>query len=475
MRFDWPLLGLAPLSVLTAVACSSAAGPAPETTPSVAAPSEVGVPDAGGPATEADAAPVRPPFVPTFPVVVNAGGPVIKSPRIQPIVFKGDALAGDIEKLMSALTTSTFLPDVGKEYGVGAMTAAAPIVIDAPPPSALTSEEIEAWLTERLTAASSGGDAGAGGDGGAGATPAFGVPDESTLYAVFYPPGVTITMDLGGSGGESCHGFGGYHYEVAAGGKHVGYAVLPRCSDMAELSLSTSHEIFEWATDPFPLTKPAYAVIDDAHWAFQPLTYGELGDLCTFLDQEPIVPADLGFTVQRMFSNEASKKGVFPCVPNDGKRAFFAAIPHAEDTVQAMDYRSRESLDFVETKAVRLPRGTTRTVDVSVYASTPTTGITVSGMTLDQLYQRPSTSGFELSLSSHSASSGDTLKLEVTAPKKAATDIVVLYARKDESIYMWPVVVTTEDQVFPPGVSGTFTPRLRAARSSLRPVHRLPQ
>lgn len=454
MRFDW-LLGLAPLVTLTAVACSSAESPAVPAPPPAASPSG-DLADAASPAAEVDAAPARPPFVPTFPEVVNAGGPVIKSPRIQPIVFKGDALAPDIEKLMAAFTKSSFFPDVGKEYGVGALTAATPIVVDAAPPTSLTAEEIEAWLTEKLT----------------GATPAFGAPDESTLYAVFYPPGVSIKMDASGTGGESCNGFGGFHSEVAAGAKHVGYAVLPRCSDMEELSLSTSHEMFEWATDPFPMTKPAYAVLDDDHWAFQPLTYGELGDLCTFLDPEPFVPADLGFTVQRMFSNTASKKGLFPCAPSDGKRPFFAAIPRAEDTVQAMDYRSRESLEFVKTKAVRLARGATRTIDVNVYATEPMSGISIMGTTLDELYKRPSTSGFTMSLSSHTAASGDVLQLEVTAPKKASTELIVIYARKDSSIFMWPVVVTTEDQVFPPGMGGAFAPRARSATRARSPMAR---
>ncbi|HJZ73575.1 MAG TPA: hypothetical protein VKE51_17655 [Vicinamibacterales bacterium] len=80
--------------------------------------------------------------------------------------------------------------------------------------------------------------------------------DASTVYGVYFPSGMKITMQ----GGASCSAFCGYHGHFAYNGKDIKYAVFPytdcrACSlpgkavaDM--LTIVTSHEVREAVTDP---------------------------------------------------------------------------------------------------------------------------------------------------------------------------------------------------------------------------------
>jgi hypothetical protein len=382
----------------------------------------------------ADAGPT-PPFAIDFPRVESAGGPVIKNGRVVPIVFKGDPLAASITEFTEHIAKSSYFADLGKEYGVESIAAGSTLTVDTPPPVAISVQEIESWLIDNLS----------------GATPAFGAPDENTLYAVFYPPGVKVTTGEAGAVGESCEGYGGFHEETEVQGKPVAYAVLPRCGKLDALTVAASHELFEWASDPFPFTAPAYSFVDSAHWAWQATMVGELSDLCTFLDMETIRPSDIGFAVQRQWSNAASASGAFPCRPQAERRGYFQAIPHLEDEVKAFDYRSRDDVQFLRTKAIKLAQGETRTIDVYLYASEDIEGVRVNVETVDEAYERPSKSGFKLALSQSMARRGDVFQLTVTAPKADATDFVFLEAMKENDVFPWSVVVTTEKEVFPPG------------------------
>ena len=75
----------------------------------------------------------------------------------------------------------------------------------------------------------------------------------------------------------------GFHYEADIGGKTIGFAVMPRCtisgsSPLDTLTETASHEYFEWATDPFPFSDPAWSGVDDDHIMWEKLFLGELGD-----------------------------------------------------------------------------------------------------------------------------------------------------------------------------------------------------
>ncbi|HEY8079898.1 MAG TPA: hypothetical protein VIF62_37460 [Labilithrix sp.] len=427
--FLLPILSLSTL----AFACSSSSDDSAAASPGVDPPADTTPAPAPAPPPAAPPPPAKPAYVPSFPTVSSRGGPVIASPRVVPIVFKGDTMESDIDTFTKKLAASSYWTGVATEYGVGALTASDPIVLDETPDMNLTSEQIESWLVMKLT----------------GATPELGAPDPNALYAVFYPSSTKITMDLGGGGApsQSCQAFGGYHSEITAGATKVGYAVLPRCSGLDDLTVATSHEIFEWATDPFPMSNAAFDRLDDAHWAFQATFIGELGDMCTFLDPGGYIkPAEIGYSVQRMWSNKASKAGSFPCAPTSGG-SYIQAIPEAADDTLVPDFFDLSGLKQVTTKAIRVAPGKSKSVDVLVYSDKPsTTQVALRAMTWAEVYGMPDSSGFTFDLDKSRAAIGSTVSVTVTAPKDASYDLLVMLAYLDDKhVEYWPVLVTNDD------------------------------
>jgi hypothetical protein len=115
-------------------------------------------------------------------------------------------------------------------------------------------------------------------------------PTPSSLYFVFLPPGVAVS--LGGS--SSCVAFCGYHNDING---QIFYAVMPYpdCSGctgaltvLDALTSTTSHELCEAITDPIP----GQGWYDDNN--------GEIGDICAWQTKH------LGaYTVQLEWSNQA--------------------------------------------------------------------------------------------------------------------------------------------------------------------------
>lgn len=382
-------------------------------------------PDAG---SDVDA---TPPPKPTFPEVQSRGGPVQKTGKIQPIVFPGDPLKTQITQFTQKIASSQYWKDVGAEYAVGSLTALDPIEVAEAAPAAIKSKEIETWLIGKL----------------GGATPELGAPDPNTLYAIYYPPGTTITMEDAGELGQSCEGYGGYHYEVKVGTVRVGYAVMPRCSDIDELTIAASHEYFEWATDPFPTSAPAYAKLDDAHWAWQAAFIGELSDICTFLDRDNLRPSEIGFEVQRHFSNKLSLAGKYPCAPLTGKSGpYLQAIPFPEDIATVPDYGVGPT-KYIDVKAIRVPPGTSKSVDVLVYSDIPhSQQVPMRALPYDEFYGGTSTSGFTFELEKDYANVGERVKLKINSPKKVGYEIVVMLAYTgQQSANYWPALIVNDE------------------------------
>jgi hypothetical protein len=424
-------------------ACSSeeAASPPPAATVDPPAPPATPpVEEDAGPDVEA---PVT--FTPTFPKVLNRGGKTIATPKVVPVVFKGDPLATQIDDFTKKLAGSEYWKGVATEYGVGAIAAEDAVVLDEVPPATTSSTEIESWLGTKLTT-----------------TNELGTADASTLYAIFYPEGVSITLDGAGPEGQSCQGYGGYHFEAAAGATKVGYAVLPRCADIDELTVAASHEYFEWATDPFPESAPAFQRLDDQHWAWQAVMIGELSDLCTFLDRDNLRPTELGYLVQRHWSNKASLAGQYPCAPQ--KASYVQAIPNATDDVLVPDYFDQSK--YVTTQAIRVAPGESKSVDVLVYSEKPSDQLVpLRVLTYDQLYGTGSSTGFELSLASSHVTAGGMTKLTVTAPKSVNYDIAILVAYVDaNNVHYWPVIVTNDEASSAAAGRPTITPTTMPGR-----------
>jgi hypothetical protein len=371
--------------------------------------------------------PAKPPIVPSFPTVRTRGGPVIANPRVVPIVFAGDQAKDKIDTFTKKMAGSEYWTSVATEYGIGMLSAGDVLELAETPPASILAANLERWLIAKLT----------------GDTPELGAPDANTLYAVYFPSSTKITE----SNGDSCVAFDAYHGEILAGdGTRVGYAVVSECGLLDELTVATSHEIFEWATDPLPRSRPAWSLLDDAHWAWQQMMIGELSDLCSFLDLDPIRPQEIGFMVQRHWSNKASLAGQFPCAPSGGK-PYFQSVPRIEDESLVPDITDVTGSKMIKTKAIRIAPAKSRTVDVLVYSDQPAKQtVDVQASTLAEVNGLPSESGFTFSLNKQRATVGATLELTINAPKNSSFDILVMTTSTDsKTVEYWPVLVTNDD------------------------------
>ncbi|MEA2643991.1 MAG: hypothetical protein QOG08_1017 [Chloroflexota bacterium] len=117
-------------------------------------------------------------------------------------------------------------------------------------------------------------------------------PTPNSLYFVFLPPGVSVSLD----GSSSCSTFCGYHNDING---QIFYAVMPYpdcpgCSGaltvLDAITSTSSHELCEAITDPIP-GKGWY---DDSN--------GEIGDICAWQTKK------LGdYSVQLEWSNKAGR------------------------------------------------------------------------------------------------------------------------------------------------------------------------
>jgi hypothetical protein len=321
-------------------------GPQPEASPVVEAGPDV---DNGAPST------TYPAFNIDAPQVVNNGsGPVLGSPKVVPIYFGNDdtTFTAQLTTFLNALPTSTYWGPQVTEYGVGAITIATPIQLTESALSTIDDTAIQTWLTTKL-----------------GSDPSFPVPDANTVYAMFYPAGTTITLQSS----TSCSSFGGYHNSVPYNSGNVAYAVLPRCTSFGSLTGinavtgPASHEIIEASTDPYPSANQAYGALDDNHVIWELVLGGaEVGDMCAQFKGSFYVPTDIGFDVQRTWSDIAAGQGHNPCVPSDGT-PYFNSMPVLTDSVVLGGGQ-------LTTKGVNISVGQTSTVEVDLFSSAATQG-----------------------------------------------------------------------------------------------------
>ena len=294
-----------------------------------------------------------PAFKVDAPQVVTFGGPTLAAPKLVPVYFSNDdtTFTGQLTTFMSKLGDSAFwLPAVG-EYGVGKISSADPILLADVAPGSIDDSVIQTWLASKIDDAT---------------LPA---PDANTIYAIYYPDGTTVT--LGQQGGTSCQDFGAYHDNITYKGSDVAYAVMPRCTGWGPSVLDTttsaaSHEFIEAATDPFPQTNGAYTQVDDNHilWEYV-LGGGETGDMCAQFGASYVTPPDLGFMVQRAWSNASAKAGHDPCQPAD-KSPYFNSMPVLTDKIDLGGQAT--------SKGVHIPIGSSATIEVDLFSDADTGG-----------------------------------------------------------------------------------------------------
>jgi hypothetical protein len=372
-------------------------------------------PDAGPPR---DAGPLEPI---SFPRSVSSGGPVIANPKIVPIVFNGDTFTSDIGTFTQRMGVSAYWKETATEYGVGPFATLPTVVLDEAAPAAIDDSAIKLWLQTKL----------------ADPQTRLGAPDDSTLYALYYPKATTITLE----GSSSCQAFGGYHNETTVGAIKVAYAVMPRCSgrmgDLESLSIVASHEYFEWATDPFPFTAPAYQQTDEEHIAWAIAAGGELSDLCTTLDfGQGIRLPEIGYSVQRQWSNLSSLAGHHPCIPSDGT-PYVVAVPEAPDMIVIPD-----GVQSIRSRGVSIPRKKSRDVRVRIHTDGPATVSSLPLRVVDMRNGGGDPPGFTFSFSSDVLGSGEivTMTVEADGTEPYAAPVLVIGDRQG-SLGLWPCLV----------------------------------
>jgi hypothetical protein len=214
------------------------------------------------------------------------GGPLL--PKAQVFAFFWGAawqqdpqagMAQQINQFFDDVLTSSLLDQLG-EYSVAGMSIGhgsrtGSVTLAAGPPGAVADSHVQQLIKQEIST-----------------DPAVPQPSPNTLYFVFLPPGVTITLD----GGASCSNFCGYHSDING---QIFYAVMPYpdCSGctgalsvLDALTSTSSHELCEAITDPVP----GQGWYDDKN--------GEIGDICAWQTKK------LGlYTVQLEWSNHSGK------------------------------------------------------------------------------------------------------------------------------------------------------------------------
>ena len=277
---------------------------------------------------------------------------VIAAPKVVAISWANDPNRTDYETFFTQYAASPAWAAQASEYGVGALTVAAPGRLAANAPATLTEPQlISTVLVPNLT----------------GATPAWGAPDASTLYEVAIPQAMSYDD---GSGAKCCTDYLGYHYDTTIAGVDVAFAVNCACTGggltvLQNLTETANHETVEAATDPLG---DGWAQTDDAHFAWTFVTGGETSDLCEYADtaSEPM-PAGMTYGIQRSWSNAAAQASLDPCVPA-GTSPYYQAIPETPDTVTIPHFGAS-----VTTRATKIAKGSSGTLTLHIYAN-PATG-----------------------------------------------------------------------------------------------------
>jgi hypothetical protein len=330
---------------------------------------------------------------PPMPRMVSSGGTVMTAPKVIPIFFPGDALQADIVTFVSTVGATPYWKANTAEYGVGAITAAPPVVLTQAAPATVTDQGVQQLL------------------GNAIAKGQLPPADDNTLYTLFFPQTSTITD----GDDKSCVTFGGYHMEGQTNaGRSMIYAVVPRCANFNGLTgidmvtVAASHELIEAATDPLVVTSPAFRRPDRDHAIWGIVFTSEAGDMCA---QNPDVNVKLpgfAYAVQKSWSNVAAAASHDPCAPNLPGQVYFNSAPALDDFIQVSDGKQLSS-----TKGVRLATGQTKTIDIALYSDAPTQG-PWQVVAIDLVGRQTGTALLSFRQDVNEGKNGDHIKLTIT-------------------------------------------------------------
>jgi hypothetical protein len=407
-------IGLALLAALAFAGCgdgSSATDGAPsDGGHDLAAPVDLGPPDLTPPQDLAG----FPAFHPTMPQVRSEGGAIMPTVRIQPVFFPGDALEAKAVDFLNKLAGSAEWPKLVGEYGVGAASVAPAIDLPAAPPAQVTEADVDALLADRLDGTHPEWE------------PSGGATLDTTVYVLFYPAATAIT---GPGGVASCTDFDGYHYSANlpsdGGVRAAAYVLMARCptgNDLDQLTEILSHELAEAATDPFPTVKAAYRTLDPRQmgWA---LAFGgpEIGDLCQGNSFNYFSPGDIGYSIQRSFSNARAAAWDEMCSPKQDVGPGFYTAP---TVVEDVTLQSGAVVD-----GINVPLGGSRTIELGLLSAGPTAGDWQVDVYDWLAYHFGEAAALGLSLDANMGHNGDVVHLTIKATRRPSLGAAILVIR----------------------------------------------
>jgi MYXO-CTERM domain-containing protein len=323
------------------------------------------------------------------------GGPVTENAKVY-VVWWGDpakikpaitAAKGGIADFFAGILNSSYMDFLNQYNTTGNATAGAhmgmagtgqrigrgnyvrAITLANVPSGNVTDAQIQSTIDQALTA---------------GTLPP---PDDNTLYALYFPTGVTITLD----GTQSCHGFGAYHNNIVETQRHaVYYMVMPDCGgSFTSVTVTTSHELIEAITDnlPTPATMPDYPQ------AWNDTGGNELGDLCEGANSLGGVMTPLGmFTVQNIWDERTKACTVFSSDTNDFNVAVSpntATVASGAPTTYTVQTGVSAGTAQMLTLSATAPAGVTATVSPTTVSAggMATLTVTVTGPSAPSLLQ----------------------------------------------------------------------------------------
>jgi hypothetical protein len=298
------------------------------------------------------------------PQVETSGATPMEAPRVVPVFYSGYTYQSQVESFLGKLGASAFWSALG-EYGVKSLSITPSVIrTDAPPASPVPYTDLEQWLSDKITS----------GD------PLLPALDDHTIYALFLPPGMQITNTPGQPVKNSCKDWGAYHSDIyLPSGAVIAYLAIPSCegylgyTGIDFITDAASHEIVEATTDPSRDVGGGYAAPNaeatDLAFAAEGGAGMELGDACEFQPNVGYVPADLGFRVQRFWSNESAAAWKDPCVPIAVDQPYFNVQPLIGGT---------EPVALTYAKGVTIQPGEEATIPLHLYSDRPTSAWTLS-------------------------------------------------------------------------------------------------
>jgi|GEM_PF-893723 hypothetical protein len=387
---------------------------------------------------------------PPLPQAVSSGGPVLTTPHVQLIFYPNNANQSALETFAQNLATSTYWATTTAEYGIGPLSYLGSTVLTGQtPPSVIASTDVQTWMGQQI----------------AGGT--FGTPDPETIYTLVYPSTTTIqqqnpvTSLLGPV--DSCSTFYGYHDSVGValtdGGAPTkfAYAIIATCTASIDDQTATmSHEWVESSTDPqatgdgpFALTAgpgAAYYSVDSNDVVWEVLASGgEVADLCqpegTAADY---TPADIGYAVQRIWSDRLAAASHDPCAPDLAGLPFFQSAPVLNDMVVFTPLPNSGSL---MTKGVTIPVGQSATIEVDLFSDAPTSSpwtVTAGDLLSRNFASYGVTPTLSFAWDQTQGSNGDKLHLTITvtgASLFGGAHAFFITSTRGSRYYEWPGVV----------------------------------